>query len=472
MTYWRNALATGSCARTRISGKRVRWSLLLLLLQIMRQVALTHADDLDLSDMQVLDLRTAVGIALADNPSIGAARARVDQAKGRLGQATSRRWPSLRGSASLTRRDTADGLVVPSSAFPDPADIFSAELQAQWVLFDGFSHRHAILAARFARDGSSEALEDSRRQLVTTVARAFYIAQLARENISIAEADEAFNHRQLDEAEARHRAGVGSLSDSLNFEVRANAAKSSLIRARRSYEIAMTTLASLLAIPGAIFPEPLTLSALAPESSEEMLSPQVSALLTSALLYRPDANASARNADRAEAQVHVDEAENWPSVALQGSVNGERVDDPGFDSDDLGTRVGATVTYTFSDGGARKARIRESKATSVEAQKNHESLALNIAAEVRESVAEVRRAQEQLVLQRENAKLVARNRDLVEKEYNAGQGSLVHVNEAQRDLVNARAQLALALVSLRTAHVSLQSTTGEILSRFPQEETP
>ena len=78
-------------------------------------------------------------------------------------------------------------------------------------------------------------------------------------------------------------------------------------------------------------------------------------------------------------------------------------------------------------------------------------------------------AQKQLWLQRANAVLVEKNRDLVEKEYRAGSTSLVRLNEAQRDLVSAQGQLALARISLRQAWYDLWTATGAILERVPEE---
>ena len=80
-------------------------------------------------------------------------------------------------------------------------------------------------------------------------------------------------------------------------------------------------------------------------------------------------------------------------------------------------------------------------------------------------------ARNQLVLQRENAELVRRNRDLVEKEYAAGQTSLVRLNEAQRDLIQAQGRLALARVSLRQAWQGFGAATGKILAPFDFEGT-
>jgi outer membrane protein TolC len=45
-----------------------------------------------------------------------------------------------------------------------------------------------------------------------------------------------------------------------------------------------------------------------------------------------------------------------------------------------------------------------------------------------------------------------------------GQGTLVRLTEAQRDLTTAQSRLALALVSLRMAWENLKTATGLILS--------
>jgi len=73
-------------------------------------------------------------------------------------------------------------------------------------------------------------------------------------------------------------------------------------------------------------------------------------------------------------------------------------------------------------------------------------------------------AQTQVALQRDNVDLVQRTRDLVGKEYNAGQGSLVRLNEAKKDLTTAQSNLAL--VALRQAWVELETLTGSIMATY------
>ncbi len=54
----------------------------------------------------------------------------------------------------------------------------------------------------------------------------------------------------------------------------------------------------------------------------------------------------------------------------------------------------------------------------------------------------------------------------MEKEYNAGQASLVRLNESQKDLTTAQSNLALALVALRQAWVELETRTGNVLVTY------
>ena len=95
-----------------------------------------------------------------------------------------------------------------------------------------------------------------------------------------------------------------------------------------------------------------------------------------------------------------------------------------------------------------------------------EDLELKVNSDVMDALTALQAALDQLSLQRTNEALVEQNRDLVEKEYKAGQGSLVRLNEAQRDLVIVRSRLALARISLRQAWIGIKTATGTITAAF------
>ena len=413
--------------------------------------------------IQVLELSTAEHIALADNPSLAAAGERVRQARERVLQAASAYWPRVDATASGSRVWLSDNGYRPD--VDDPEDYYNAGLTATWVLFDGFERRFSVAAASFAEQESEEAEMNTRRLLLSSVAASYYNAQLASENIGIAEADEVFYRRQVEDAKARRRVGTGSLSDVLNFQIQVNSAKSRLIESKQAYKVAMFGLAALMGIPDAAFPSGMELARLDTESSEELVPPEPDPLIDYALAHRPDILQNGYASERAASAVGQARAKFFPTVSLSATFRGERTGSAAFESGDFGSTVGLNFSYNLFDAGADRSKLREAKLRKTEVEKSMENVRITVISEVRGAIANLKSAQKQLALQRSNAGLVRQNRDLAEKEYNAGQSSLVRLNEAQRDMITAQARLALALVSLRQAWHSLQVSTAQILAR-------
>jgi outer membrane protein len=439
-------------------------------------VASSVRADTNLTGMTELTVRDAVRIALEDNPSLSAAAARAVQAQARLSQARSQYWPAVESSASAAHIDTADAAYRAELGVDNPETYYRAELGASWVLFNGFARRFSVALARCGAEESQAAMLEARRQIALAVTQVYLSAQLARESMAIAEADAAFNARLLEETRATRAAGGGSLSDELNFEIRANAAAGTLIEARRDYALTRIGLAALMGIPAAALPEGLAPAPLFAETPAELVTAEADKALQQAVADRPDLVRARAGVARTEAAVGGARAAYLPSLALSAKLNGERAEDPGFSSDDFGSTAGITLSYSFFDGGKRRAALRESRASEDEAVSQLRETELSVLQETREALAALEAAQAQLRLQRRNTSLVERNRELVEKEYAAGQTSLTRLNEAQRDLVSARVQLARARIALRKAWAELGAATGDVVNtgvgEAPSEEPP
>lgn len=418
------------------------------------------------NEIRILDLAQAAKIALINNPTLAAAVARVQQARERLEQARARYWPSLDATLAGARISYAENN--PNLLREDPENRFQSAMTATWVLFDGFSRKFSNAAARYGRDQSESAQNEAKRLILSALAASYFAAQLAFEDIAIARADENFNLRQLVEAEARHKIGTGSLSDVLNFKIRANEAKTRLINAERVFEETLYALAALLGAPESRFPAGMKLARLKQETVDEMVAPDPDRLARYALTHRPDIEERQFALKQAGAQIKIAKSRFYPSINLAASADGLRRDDPAFEQDDFGNTIGFNLTYNLFAGGYDRARTRELKARELELQKDLESLRLRASSEVRISSTQVITTQRQMILQRANTELNRQNRDLVEKEYAAGQVSLVRLNEAQRDLTTGQGRLALTLASLRQAWFNLETDSGRILEILPE----
>ncbi len=429
----------------------------------------------------LLDLEGAQRIAIAGNPGLLAAQARVDQAATRVKQARAGYYPRVDAGMSASRTWLSDNSLDEARAQADliasllgnkatgvsrNMDHFGVGLSASWIIFDGFGREFGLAAARFGREESAAAYEEAKRLLLSAVARSFFSVQLARENINIAEADEKFNLRQLEDARKRRQRGKGSLSDELNFEIRTNFAESSSITANRNYQLALIGLATLMGLPGADALKSTTIAALEQETQRELEQPELGRALDFAVENRPDMLRAEYGAKRADATVGSRRSVFYPSIvasASEDSISSNRID---LDTDNLSTSVGVAISFNIFAGGRHKAALGEAKAVSREAGRITRDTELRIMSEVQSAFETLKAAQEDIQLQRSTTKNAQRNRDLVEKEYDAGQASLIRQNEAQRDLIQAQSRLALARVLLRQAWHDMHTATAETLSKF------
>lgn len=428
----------------------------------------------DLAGTTVLDKKTAQTIALAGNPDLVAAEARMEQARARVRQAAAAWWPNLDLTSRVARERLSDTRYEYNRAIAAllggsadrTTDNTGAGLQATWVLFDGFYRHFKEQQTSYDEQSAAAALTDSRRQLVNAVGVAFLNSQLAQTNIDIAKADEAFYLRQLEDAQNRFDVGAGPWGDVLNIKVQLNSARTGLMRYQREFEAAGYGLAALMGLPEARFPDGVRLAELDRETRLEGPPEPTEALIEQAMAARPDIRRLEMTIKQAEATTGMAKASFYPRVQLFGAVEGGREDEVGLDSEDFGNTVGMNLSWNLYAGGADKARLSEAQQARRETAMTLASLRNGVTAEIRQDLALLAAAEEQARLQRETVKLVEENRDLAKNEYEAGEASLVRLNEAQRDLTTTYGRLAQALVAYHLAQQQLMAATGRNLDDF------
>ncbi len=431
---------------------------------------------IDIKSIETLDLETAQKIALAESPTIEAARVRVLQAKEKVSQAWSTFWPSINVDGSATQLRLSDDdreaqlasarIFDPTANVDDPEQYYKTSITATWVLFNGFERIFTQAGAKHSQSSFRESKNEAKRLILKSVDSAFNNAQLARENIRIAEADKKYNTRLMNEAKAAYEEGAGSLSTVLNFEVLVNSAESVLIKAKRDFEIAVYGLAALMALPGSILPEGVTLAKLDIDAPVAVEAIELDFLIDYAKKHRPDAQQVEYLLKQAESGLGASWSVFYPTLALTGQYSGSRDNSPSFRQDNFGDSVALSLSYNIFAGGYNMSKVREARRVVLETRANLKNTYITIESEVREALARLEQAREQLTLQRQNTALVKKMRDLVELEYKVGQGSYVSLNEAQRNLIRAESSLVTAFVSLLSAKSGLSTTTAEILTKF------
>jgi outer membrane protein TolC len=345
---------------------------------------------------EVLDLETAQKIALEQNPSLKAVTQRIEQAHQQVKQALAQYYPEITASYMASHTELSDSSIrrsqkaiweqsassisqsilrggsttgtgtnilssVPwdtsissmisayqaSSNVPESQDNYALNFIVRYTLFDGFARKYSLAMSQLIEVSTKESQKEAIRLLLLSVANSFYAVQLAEENLRIAEADKAFNERQLYEARVKQEMGAGSLSDVLNFEVGLRSAEAQIISARQNREIARIALAGVMGLPSSFLPEHVELVSLKYETEEDLKKPGVDELLAMALQNSPDLQMLNFSIQHSEKELGIARSSLYPQMGVSLSRSATRSVDSEFSSDDFGTTVSFDVSIIF-----------------------------------------------------------------------------------------------------------------------------
>lgn len=408
----------------------------------------------------ILTIAQAREVALLNNPDFRSIRHSMAAADARFYRAITSYLPTVDATYDFTEyRDITGG--------PTNGDVHSTKrtgFRGEWMVFNGLMRTMEVLSAKHAARQAAAQVEDARRLLLEAVGVAYNQVLLARKNIEIARADEQFNLDLLHDTELKYKAGTVSLSEVLNFRIRANDASTNVVRSEYNFDTARAILADLLGLTeGTIAPEkfpPL-------EQVVEVPEMGVDVYLDVALSNRPDLQAYREALTAAEYRLYARYGAYSPEIIAFADFGWQR-DDPGYHGrgqlryrkQDRFLDYGFKARLEVFDGGRRLFDLRESQAMVAQNQENLTARWITVVSEVRQAHDNFKQQVKLLAISERNLDLVKQTRDLVQEEYKAGSASLTRLNEVQRDLTVAETNLINARISLINARLHLDAVTG------------
>ncbi|HEB31079.1 MAG TPA: TolC family protein [Spirochaetes bacterium] len=381
-----------------------------------------------------LDVETAVSLALQNN--LGLQTDRIDlEIKERAKQTAWNEFlPSIDAGAGLTRSVVNQGGA--SSVSGSTPWSVSANIRTSLPL--SLSGRYSIQDAKLSFDEEAISLEDAEKQLVRDVKKAFFNLLLLTEKIRLTEQNIATAQKRYDQAKTSYEYGLESELTLLGALVTLENLKPDLERIRVTSEIADMELKQMLGFDsdsgltftGSIEPNIRTFD--------------VEDLIEEHLETRPDIAAIMKDIEALEIQKKITRLDVYtPLLSLSYSyVAG--LNDP-FQSGAATVRgtntFGISLSYPIDglipgssgnvdikdmDDSIKKAQIELAEARQL-AEIEIESTVLRL-----DNSSKASRALEQNVI------LAQKVYDLTEKEYSAGEGELLKVEDAFDDLQKAK----------------------------------
>lgn len=395
--------------------------------------------------------------ALRNSTTIHVAEARLDASRASRRLAAFDRAPTVTavGSALRSQQSAAQ---FPMLAGPMPRlDLYDVGFDASWEL-DVFGRVRKNVAAQGAFTAAAEhSLEDVQVSLSAEVARTYFELRGAQRQLAVAQRNAEVQRRTVAVTEDRLAAGRGSAFD--------------VARARSVLQLTLASVPGLNARIAAERNRIATLLGRAPESAPtDLLNDAPLPALPESVTVgsprqlvrrRPDVLAAERQVAAEGLAVGAAQADYLPRFALGASV--------GYTANQFSSlthsgtsRVlfGPTLSFPLLDLGRVREKVNVAAAAQSEAQANYTATVLRALEEMQSAVVAYDRAHERVGILKEAVQSSTKALDLAQQRFEAGLTDLLQVLDAQRTLLDAENQLAVAHTEAGTALVALYKAAG------------
>lgn len=315
--------------------------------------------------------------------------------------------------------------------------------------------RRTIEGARANAQASAADVANARLTAQATLATTYFSLRQTDADKALFEETVAAYARALTVTQNKYNAGVAARSDVLTAQTQLTNAKASLVDLDRQRTQDEHAIAVLTGQP----PAELTI---APIPNWTPGPPTTPTLVPSTILQRrPDVAAAERAAKAANAQIGVAVAAYYPNLSLTGSggVESSAVQTL-FRASSTFWSVGADVSETLLDFGARHAAVEQAKAQYDQAVAQYRQTVLTAFQNVEDALAAARVLQDEQTLRAEAAASAVQNVEITTNEYKAGTVDYTTVASVQATALSARQALIDIQATRMTEAVDLIQALG------------
>lgn len=393
-----------------------------------------------------------VDIGLANSPETRAAWSAARAASAGIDIARAAYYPDL--SAKVTGEKTKGSAV--GGRFTFDYSSLDAGASLYWLLLDMGGRKAGVDAARQALDAANWTQNAVIQNVILLIEQNYY-AYLA--SLALAEADRTSlkeAEASLDAAEARHRAGVATISDLLQAQTSVAEARLNLISDEGAADTFHGALAAALGLPAN------TAFELAEELPVSLplgiVSGNVEAYLAEAQTRRPDLAAARAQVLEARAAVRSARSDGLPTLTANGSYDRIYFLHNPTPSNNLSFSL--SLNIPVSVGIANLFRVLQARAQADAAQAQMDQTEKAVLLQVWTSYSALKTAAQRIVTAEDLDKTAAQSYKVSTESYKQGVQDILELLTAQSVLESARAGLIRARTDWLLALAQFAHDTG------------
>lgn len=420
-----------------------------------------HDSRFTIDPTRTYSLAELVDLAEAHNPETRVAWERARSQAAAFGVARSELYPTV--AAAALSETSRSNVLFGNEFFPQTIQDFQVGLDLNYTVFDFGARSGRISAAKAELLAANFAFNDTHRRIIYQVEQAYYrlLSSVGQEDAARASLANAQAVQQAAQDRLAH--GLATLPDVLEARSATAQADYDLQAVVGAEEIARGDLATAV---GSSAPALIHVQPLDQVPTPESIGYAVDLAINRALEQRPDLMQQVAAIRSANARVKEARAAYYPALSVNASptaqsVYGLQQPNPWSHTSDLVGGVTFNLQWTVFDGGARRNKLAQERA-SVHAAEAQAAVARNqIADEVWTSYSNLNTAFRQRQAALALLQAADQSYSAALESYNYGVRSLLDVTAAQRTLAQARSADVLARTQVLTALADLAFRAGD-----------
>ena len=403
---------------------------------------------------EVLTLDRALAIAEEHNRGVLRAAEYQNWIQGRYVEERAQALPQITLSAGVRRDYDETFYLFSGGAFPKSQDTTAWDVSLSQSVYSWGKVPAAIRGAKLAVDAGREQLRAARQSARRAVTTAFYDVVLAEEILTIAVENLEQRRRHLDEARKKLELGTATDYDVLAAEVTAENARPAVIRAENDIRSAKKRLLYLIGREESEIEVEGSLDA--PESP----LPDYDAAVREALARRPEIRSQGILVLGDEALLLNARAQQRPHLDLDGYYTKKALSADNLEIRPTTWSAALTLGYPVFDGLRTRGKVMQAQSTLASDRLEESRLRDAVTLEVRLALDAARECASILTALDGTVEQAERLVAMAEKGFEFGVKTRLDVDDAQLNLIQARANRARARRDYLVALTDLRWVQG------------
>ncbi len=413
------------------------------------------------ADAQVrkVTLNEALERAQTANRDIAAAKERLAEVEGLIGEARAMGLPQLTGTASYERTWRKPKMFINNQVFNVGSDnTYLAGAEVNQLLWDGGKVLKAIKAAKTERQSAVWNIKDVEAQIRLAVKQTFYQIIYTEKVIEVLKMQLAQLKEHLRAIQTRFGKGLDSDYTLMRQQVEVTNVEPQLLEAQRVHELLLNGLKVLMAVDPQ---EPIEVSGSLAFEPKQL--PDAKAMIEKARATRPDLNAQRLREKSLEHGVGAEKSGYWPQFTFNTTYQWQGLTDNwslsgNETADNLYSMI--QMSWPIFDGLKTKSRVEQAKAKLLQQRVTNSQLEDSIVREVEDAVISLDKAQAAYRTQLGSFNLAKKATAIASERFGAGLMSQLELNDTINSQAQAEQLYLQALYECLAAEAVLEKAIG------------